>query len=135
MKKVIIAGGRDFNNYTFLKSVLEAHFSEPIIVVSGGAQGADSLGERYANEKGYEVERHPANWKDINAKPCSIKYNQYGAYNALAGHNRNREMLNSIIENEDGGEVITFWNGVSKGTENMIKISKEASIKTTVIYY
>ena len=56
--KVIIAGGRDFENYSYLKESLDRilpDVKEPIVIVSGGASGADILGERYARDKGYEV--------------------------------------------------------------------------------
>ena len=133
MKKVIIAGSRNFNNYNLLKSELDKLFSEPFIVVSGGAKGADSLGEIYAQEKGYPIERYLAKWNDLTVSNCVIKYNSYGAYNALAGHNRNQEMLDAVIKNSESGCVVAFWDGKSKGTENMIKISNV--IFTSKIYF
>ena len=133
MKKVIIAGSRNFNNYALLKSELDKLFNEPFIIVSGGAKGADTLGELYAKEKGYEVERHLAKWNDLSVANCRIKYNSYGPYNAMAGHNRNQEMLNSILENKDGGCVVAFWNGKSKGTENMIAITKKSGVSLHII--
>lgn len=54
--RVIIAGSRDFNNYELLKkSVIEiiekkTMFPDLTRIVSGGARGADILGERFANE-------------------------------------------------------------------------------------
>ena len=133
MKKVIIAGSRSFNDYTLLKTELDKLFNEPFIIVSGGAKGADTLGELYAKEKGYEVERHLAKWNDLSVPNCRIKYNSYGPYNAMAGHNRNQEMLNSILENKDGGCVVAFWNGKSKGTENMIAITKKSGVSLHII--
>ena len=63
MKKVIKAGSRSFNEFTLLKTELVKLFAEPFIVVSGGAKGADSLGEIYAQEKGYPIERYLAKMK------------------------------------------------------------------------
>ena len=55
--KVVIAGGRDFNDYKLLKEkmdwILSNKSSSNIVIVSGGAHGADLLGELYAKEKGY----------------------------------------------------------------------------------
>ena len=133
MKKVIIAGSRSFSDYNFLNSKLDELITEPIIIVSGCAAGADTMGEQYAAEKGYSVEKHPADWKNLDAPVCVIKTNKYGAYNAMAGHNRNKEMLNSIKENQCGGFVVAFWDGKSKGTENMIRISKDAGIEVIVV--
>lgn len=51
MFKVIVAGGRDFNNYEGLSNSLDYLFkniNDDIQVVCGMARGADRLGERYA---------------------------------------------------------------------------------------
>ena len=62
-----------------------------------------------------------------------IKHNSYGAYNAMAGHNRNQEMLNAVLNNEDSGCVVAFWDGYSKGTQNMINISKKAGLFVNIV--
>jgi predicted Rossmann fold nucleotide-binding protein DprA/Smf involved in DNA uptake len=64
MIKVIVAGTRTFNNYELLKNKLDEFLKdiEDIEIVSGGARGADALGERYAKEKGYKVTYFPADW-------------------------------------------------------------------------
>ncbi len=55
--KVIVAGGRDFDNYEFLKEKLDETFeslgdldAHPIEIISGMADGADTLGIKYAKE-------------------------------------------------------------------------------------
>lgn len=50
--KVIIAGGRDFTDYNLLKvKCTNALINQnEIEIVSGCANGADKLGEKYANE-------------------------------------------------------------------------------------
>ena len=62
--KVIIAGGRNYNDYEFLRQkcdkILKGQSS--VEIVSGTANGADKLGEKYANEKGYPVKQFPADW-------------------------------------------------------------------------
>ena len=65
--RVIIAGGRDFNDYALLKAKCDTILAEKaatrrIVIVSGAARGADSLGERYAREHGYALDSHPADW-------------------------------------------------------------------------
>ena len=51
--KVIIAGGRDFSDYELLLEKCDYYLTEKtnVEVVSGGAKGADILGERYAKER------------------------------------------------------------------------------------
>jgi predicted Rossmann fold nucleotide-binding protein DprA/Smf involved in DNA uptake len=133
MIKVLIAGGRFFNDYELLKSKCDeilADILDRITVVSGHARGADELGEDYADEKGYEIDTHPAKWDDLNAEPCVIGYNKYGKlYNKLAGFNRNKEMM-SIAD-----IVICFWDGKSKGTKDTINLAKKTGKELYVINY
>lgn len=102
--RVIIAGGRDFTDYQLLrqkcdKILADKSKSSQIVIVSGTARGADRLGERYARERGFQVERYPADW-DADGKS--------------AGPIRNAKMA----ENADA--LIAFWDGESRGTYNMI---------------
>lgn len=110
--KVIIAGSRSFADYEKLKSVCDSilpnQYSEPsITILSGTSSGSDSLGERYAHERGYALQRHPADWKK---------------YGKAAGPIRNRQMA------ENADVLIAFWNGRSKGTKNMIKTAKKLGL-------
>lgn len=114
--KVIIAGGRDFKDYNRLKEVCDKILSNQndIEIVSGTAGGADTLGERYAQEKGYEVKKFPAKWDEYGKK---------------AGYLRNQEMGDYA----DG--LIAFWDGQSKGTKHMIDIANKNGLKVRVISY
>lgn len=67
--KVIVAGGRDFDNYEFLKEKLDETFeslgdldAHPIEIISGMANGADTLGIKYAKEHKLTRVLYPANW-------------------------------------------------------------------------
>ena len=134
MKKIIVAGSRNFSNYTLLFNTLDTLISLDDIIVSGCADGPDSMAISYGEMRGISVEKYPAKWDDLSVIPCVKKVNRYGkAYNALAGYNRNREMLNAIKNNPDGGFVIAFWDGKSRGTADMIKIAKENSIIVKII--
>lgn len=132
MKKVIVAGSRQFSDYKYLKTQLNTLFNEPVIIVSGRANGADKLGEQFAAEKGFAVELHPANWEDFS-EPCEKKINRYGKeYNVLAGYKRNEDMLQSVLSNPDGGMLVAFWDGKSKGTKQMIDIANKADIPVVI---
>ena len=117
--RVIIAGSRGFNDYNLLEEKCDFLLSEKvkthdIVIVSGTARGADKLGERYARERGYELEAHPADWDK---------------YGKSAGYRRNQEMA------EVADAVICFWDGTSKGTKHMIDIAKEKNLMLRVIQY
>ena len=107
--RVVIAGCRNFSNYPLLSTVCDTCLSrlvaegKEICILSGCCRGADRLGERYAAERGYAVELHPANWH---------------FYGSSAGPRRNREMA------EAADFVIVFWDGVSAGSHSMIEHAK-----------
>ena len=117
MFRVIIAGGRDFDNYDLLKRKMDHLLSETveqIQVVCGQARGADSLGQLYAKERGYEVRYYPANWD---------------YYGKKAGMLRNEQMA----QNADA--LVAFWDGKSRGTKNMIENAEKYNLKIRVIKY
>ena len=133
--RIIIAGGRYFNDYQLLKDSCNHILSEAInigaeiIIVSGKAKGADSLGERYAKKNNFKVEEYPALWQDFS-EPCSRRTRHDGsAYNALAGMKRNKEMA------KVSDALIAFWDGKSTGTKNMIDLAKEFNLQSRVINY
>ena len=118
IKRVVIAGCRDYNNYDEAKPYIDFCLSNirkenNIIIVSGGASGADALGQRYAKENGFTIERYPAEWHK---------------YGKSAGPKRNDKMA-KICD-----YVICFWDGKSRGTKSMInyarKYGKPIKIKT-----
>lgn len=110
--KLAIVGSRDFNDYELLKKTLEPIKDKVSLVVSGGAKGADSLGERWAKE---------------NNIPTQIFYPDWNKYKKAAGFKRNVE----IVDNCDA--VVAFQINDSKGTQHTINISKEKGKKVKVI--
>jgi hypothetical protein len=114
--KVIVAGGRDFSDYELMKRKV-LHFlqnMQAVEIVSGGANGADKLGERLANEIGWSFKVFPADW-DLNGKS--------------AGYIRNVEMA------KYADACVCFWDGKSRGTEHMIKIAEKEKLHLRVIKY
>ena len=116
-KKVIIAGSRGFTDYNMLQqtcdTILENLYPDlPIAIISGTSSGCDALGERYAHERGYALQRHPADWKK---------------YGRAAGPIRNRQMV------EGADAAIVFWDGHSKGTKNLIEQANRRGLKVITI--
>ena len=62
--RVIVAGSRNFNNYALLEATLDKLLVRKanIVIVSGAARGADTLGEQYAAARGLWCIRMPAGW-------------------------------------------------------------------------
>ena len=117
--KVIIAGSRGFSNYKLLKEKCNEYLREKrkeynIIIISGGARGADTLGEKYAQDEGFSLEVFPANW------------NKFGK---SAGFIRNEQMA------EIADALIAFWDEKSHGTKHMIEIMKNKKLLVRVVNY
>ncbi len=130
--KVIIAGSRSFNDYKKLSDFCDSVLinQTDIEIVSGTADGADKLGERYAKEKGYKLKEFPARWNDLDTVPCFVKYDKNGQpYNVLAGLNRNEEMA------KYSDALIIFWNGKSSGSKNMIETATKSKLKIKFYIY
>ena len=109
--KVIIAGGRDIHDYELLLyAIVNAGF-DITSVVSGGAAGADALGERFAQETNLPLFKFPADWEK---------------YGRAAGPIRNRVM------GDFADALIALWDGKSRGTKNMIDYAKQKGLKVHV---
>lgn len=123
-QRIIIAGSRNFNHYTYLEYVLDSYLSMFIInkrdvtIISGTAKGADRLGELYAEKHNIEVIRCPAHWR---------------IYGRAAGYKRNEEM--AVLSMADGcmGVLFAFWDGQSRGTKHMIDLAMKHGVKTYIV--
>ena len=115
--RTIIAGGRHFDDWELLERSVH-HFrrsiSSEITVISGGARGADALGESYAIENELRMKVFPADWD---------------TYGVSAGYRRNVEMA------EYSEALIAFWDGKSKGTKHMIDIAWDKGLIVKVVMY
>lgn len=116
MFKLIIAGGRNYADYPKVQQQALAFLKErgldTVTIVSGGAKGADALGEQFAKENGFPIERHNADW------------NQHGR---AAGPIRNKQMAKTA----DG--LLAFWDGTSKGTMSMINLGHRHDLDVVVV--
>lgn len=107
MFKVIIAGSREFSDYSYLAKRCDFFLhkvQDEIEIVSGTARGADTLGEFYAKERGFKCTRFPADW------------DQFGK---AAGFIRNEEMA------KYADALIAFPLGKSSGTRDMINRARK----------
>lgn len=118
MTRIIVAGSRTFNDYQLLSKELDdviRTIGDTVEIVSGGANGADKLGERYASERGLCLAHFTANWDK---------------YGKSAGMIRNKDMLDYAMHGSP--YLVAFWDGKSKGTENMINRAKRAGVPAHV---
>lgn len=119
--KIVVAGSRSFDNYvlladtldSFIKTIMVSEKVTDIEIVSGTAKGADKLGERYAQEHGYHIEKFPAYWEH---------------YGKAAGPIRNEHMASYA------DFIFIFWDGQSKGSRSMIKCAQKHKKPHTIIF-
>ncbi len=134
MIKLIVAGGREFDDYELLKERLDFYLRDTdlstVTIIDGCSRGADRLGKRYSEEVlGKDTEKYPAAWDDITVIGAVIKYRKGSPYNAAAGNIRNNQMA------EIATHLIAFWDGVSRGTKDMIDIASKKGLVVKVIRY
>lgn len=116
MFRVIIAGSRNFNDFELLEKKM-LHFlqnQKNVVVLCGGARGADDLGRQFAEKHGFAVEMFPADWKKFGKR---------------AGVLRNREMARTA------SGCVVFWDGQSKGSANMIEEAKRAGVPLRIVRF
>jgi len=101
--KTIIAGSRSITDPRIVEVVIARSGFEITEVVSGRAPGVDTLGEEWAKAHGIRVEPFPALWR------------VRGAYNPLAGHERNQRMVNYA------DALIAIHDGISPGTLDCLR--------------
>lgn len=115
---ILIAGSRTFTNYELLvrkcRIILSGLNSTEIVIVSGMARGADRMGAAFAVDSKYQLLKFPADWK---------------SHGNRAGYLRNRQMLECVEA------AIFFWDGRSKGTEDMIRLCEARNLPTRIIRF
>ena len=102
--RLAIIGSREFNNKKLLTDSLLPYLFNTTLVVSGGARGADKMGEDWAKSHGIDTLIFPAEWDK---------------YGKRAGFIRNED----IIKNADF--VIAFWDYQSRGTAHSISLCEK----------
>ena len=113
LDKILVCGGRDFQDNGTLNKYLD--FLKPSHVISGGANGADTLSELYCNSRKIKCVVVPAQW-DKHGKS--------------AGFIRNQEMIDMKPD-----LVVAFWDGYSTGTKDTLSRAKRRGITTIIVYY
>ena len=116
--RVIVAGGRTFRDFDMIERRLDwllsriIHQGRRIEIVSGGAKGADTGGERYAIVRGLPLRRFPALWE---------------RYNKSAGGVRNQLMAWYSTN------LVAFWDGSSQGTRSMIRLADSVNLRSRIV--
>ena len=97
--RVIIAGSRSIDDPIDIRQAVRQSGFIVSEVVSGGARGADRLGEYWAEENGVPCQRFPADWETFG-KPAGI--------------------IRNVAMAKYADALIAIWDGRSNGTKHMI---------------
>ena len=113
---VTVNGSRGFNDFPFMERVLDDIFVDrgELLLIEGGAKGADRLAKRYALERGIDHKLYEADWDTLGKR---------------AGFVRNIAMI------KDSGLLIAFWDGESKGTKHAIDFAVKDGCEVIVVLY
>jgi predicted Rossmann fold nucleotide-binding protein DprA/Smf involved in DNA uptake len=118
--KIAIVGSRDYPDLDKVRKMIQdlnRIYLDDLVIVSGGARGADKVAELEAIRLGVKTEIYPVkSWYDADGK-----------YNPAAGMIRNREIVNVC------DKVIAFWDGKSHGTQGTINIANRQGKEVIVI--
>ena len=112
--KIGVIGSRGFNDYKVVCDTLNPYKDKVFLIVSGGAAGADSLGEKWANENHVKTLIHRPDWDH---------------YGKRAGFIRNELIV------ADSDLIIAFWDGMSRGSEHSINLAKKEGKEVKIIYF
>lgn len=113
MRKILCCGCRDWDSWDLIRNKMK-DLSKDTIIIEGDARGADKMCGWIAEQLGLTVLKFPADWDK---------------YGKAAGPIRNQQM----IDKGKPTEAIAFWDGVSRGTSDMINRLKKANIPVDIV--
>ena len=111
-RRVLVAGSRSWQNLHKIRMRL-LRLPATATIVHGGAPGADRAAGWLAEDFGFQVEEHPADWEKHGKR---------------AGFLRNVEMLDSGVD-----LVLAFWDGESRGTKHTIDEARKRGIPVEIV--
>jgi len=120
MIRVAIVGSREIRDYDFVEKKFLELVSEKklnldeVIIVSGGAEGVDSLAQRIAKKYGLTI---------------IIHYPRWSVWGRAAGPVRNRKIV------ADADVVLAIKGSKSRGTIDTIRKAREAGKEVLEIDY
>ena len=106
--KLLIAGSRTIREFDLTDYVP----SNTTLIISGGAQGIDSIAEQFANEH------------RISKLILLPRYNLFGKAAPLK---RNETMI------DFADEVLVIWDGISRGTKYTIDYARKKKKPLTIV--
>lgn len=114
--KLIVAGCRWFEDWDLIVGELNQHIAENNLkvseIISGGANGVDSLAELYAIRNKINFRLFRADWKKHGKKAGPIRNTHMSYY---------------------GDFLVAFWDQKSRGTRHMIQCMKQLDKPVVIV--
>jgi hypothetical protein len=115
--RVIICGSRWWTNAASIDAVVRGLAADDpgVVIIEGGARGADTLAREAADRWYLNVEEYPAHWTE---------------FGKAAGVIRNQKMLNTGVD-----LVIAFHPDIehSKGTGDMVRRARKMGVPVRLV--
>lgn len=115
--KIMVTGSRNHTDADLIWGTLDDIVdgfadNKKVILIEGGAHGADKIAHDWAIARDYDVHTFPADWK---------------RFDRAAGPLRNQQMVDQRPD-----YVAAFPLGVSRGTWDAVRRAKSAGIPTRI---
>jgi predicted Rossmann fold nucleotide-binding protein DprA/Smf involved in DNA uptake len=111
--RLAVIGSRTFANFRLLTKILDEYLGTVVEVISGGADGADSLGARWGRKNGFEPNVFHPDHKNFK--------HPY--------HHRNRLIAERCTV------LIAFWDGRSTGTKYTIEYARRIGREVRIVRF
>lgn len=112
--KTIIAGSRHITSMDALRAAIKEAGFEISEVVTGCAHGVDTLGQVWAYDHGIPVKEFRPDWTTHGKAAGIIRNHAMGDY---------------------AEALVAVWDGVSKGSRDMIDYAKKKGLRVHVVIY
>jgi hypothetical protein len=109
------------------KKALRAVLDEvnPDIIIHGAARGADTLFAEWGDANGKDVWPYPAKWNR----------DEFGNYDHMAGHKRNRAMAHVLDEQrKEGAHTLVIATDGGSGTADMKQIARDNGFRIREVH-
>ena len=110
--RVLVCGGRNYNNHSRVKEVLEGLDPKPTVIIEGAAFGADTMAYNWAVSSLVKTKTFSADW-DRHGKAAGVIRNQ------------------AMLDKGQPDLVVAFPGG--RGTADMVRRARKAGVEVMEI--
>ena len=129
--RILVCGGRKYDRTDIVNvclDTLKQKWGDDLVIIQGGANGADRLAKLWAKANNVRCEEYRADWDNISHPHARLKTRKDGSkYDANAGHRRNQQMID-----EGKPDLFVAFPG-GPGTADMVQRLRKAGISGSIL--